>query len=325
MIMTDRANFDAILLLTQRLGRGDNGGAKPLTLSEWNRLVVLLKDHDLEPQALLEPDGLSLLEEWNQAGIATERVSSLLARGAALAFAREKWSNAGIWAITRLDPEYPARLKERLAGQRPVVLFGCGPRANLDDGGLAIVGARNSDDEDLEFAKLLGAAAAKSDRAVISGGSRGVDQYAMSGALERDGRVIGVLSHGLLQWATSREMRSHADQLTLISPFNPDAGFSAGNAMSRNKYIYCLADAAVAVNSVEGKGGTWTGALECLKRQWTPVWLRAQGASGSGNRALVGKGARSLGDGDEDADADTLIEQIFTAPMAEVVEQRSLW
>ena len=35
------------------------------------------------------------------------------------------------------------------------------------------------------------------------------------------------------------------NNLVLISPFYPDAGFNVGNAMQRNKYIYCLSDAAM--------------------------------------------------------------------------------
>lgn len=40
-----------------------------------------------------------------------------------------------------------------------------------------------------------------------------------------------------------------AMNLVLMSPFNPEAGFDVGNAMARNKYVYCLADAAVVVHS----------------------------------------------------------------------------
>jgi hypothetical protein len=61
--------------------------------------------------------------------------------------------------------------------------------------------------------------------------------------------------------------------LVLVSPFNPEAGFDVGNAMARNKYIYCLSDAAIVVATSKGSGGTWSGATENLKRNWAPLWV----------------------------------------------------
>src|SRR5690606_42161140 len=83
-----------------------------------------------------------------------------------------------------------------------------------------------------------------------------------------------------------------AGDLVLVSPFNPEAGFNVGNAMARNKHIYCLSDAAVVVNSKPDKGGTWTGATEDLKSGWVPLWVQHKDDPASGNAALVQKGAR---------------------------------
>ena len=55
-------------------------------------------------------------------------------------------------------------------------------------------------------------------------------------------------------------------RLALVSPYDPAAGFNVGHAMGRNKLIYALADAALVVSSDYQKGGTWTGAVEQLKR-----------------------------------------------------------
>jgi len=80
----------------------------------------------------------------------------------------------------------------------------------------------------------------------------------------------------------------------LVSPFYPEAGFNVGNAMSRNKYIYSLADAAVVVTSAVGSGGTWSGAIENLRRRWVPLWVRPSADEMSGNTALMRQGARAL-------------------------------
>ncbi len=60
-----------------------------------------------------------------------------------------------------------------------------------------------------------------------------------------------------------------------------------------NRYIYALADYAVVVDSAEREGGTWAGAIEDLRHEWTPLYVRDPGDK-PGNRALIAKGARSF-------------------------------
>ena len=76
----------------------------------------------------------------------------------------------------------------------------------------------------------------------------------------------------------------------LVSPFYPEAGFNAGNAMGRNRYIYTLADQALVIDSALRSGGTWEGAVEDLKHGWVPLYVRTPG-EGAGNAALVAEGA----------------------------------
>ena len=64
--------------------------------------------------------------------------------------------------------------------------------------------------------------------------------------------------------------------------------------MGRNKHIYFLADAAVVVASAKGRGGTWTGALENIKRQWVPLWVYDNQQAKSGNAKIVVNGGRWL-------------------------------
>ncbi|WP_419638186.1 DNA-processing protein DprA, partial [Thiolapillus sp.] len=128
---------------------------------------------------------------------------------------------------------------------------------------------------DLAYSRDLGALAAGNGYSIVSGGARGVDEAAMLGALEAEGTVIGVLANNLLRACSSARYRKYlmANNLVLISTFYPEAGFNAGNAMQRNKYIYCLSDAAMVVHSGE-KGGTWNGAFENIRKQWTPLWVK---------------------------------------------------
>ena len=151
----------------------------------------------------------------------------------------------------------------------------------------------------------VGGLAASAGQTVVSGGARGVDQAAMRGALEAGGRAIGVLADRLERASLERSNRDRllAQQLVLISPYDPMAGFNVGNAMSRNKLIYALADAALVVNSDLGKGGTWAGAVEQLEKlRLVPVFVRTGDPASAGLEGLEKKGALPWPD-PEDADA----------------------
>jgi predicted Rossmann fold nucleotide-binding protein DprA/Smf involved in DNA uptake len=283
----------AVILLTVPFGKTD---AKPLSVREWARLALWLKDHELEPSRLLKGDPKSLLSSWMDRTVTPERVEGLLDRGGALGLALEKWQRTGLWIITRSEADYPERLKRKLRLDSPPVLFGCGNRALLNKGGIAVVGSRDADEDDLSFSTSLARTAAYQGLSVVSGAARGVDESAMLGALENEGTAVGVMADSLLRAATSAKYRKHllAGDLVLVSPFNPEVGFNVGNAMARNKYIYCLSDAAVVVNSTPDKGGTWNGAVENLKNAWVPLWVRRYDSSRSGNPALAQMGAHWL-------------------------------
>ncbi|URL60429.1 DNA-protecting protein DprA [Luteibacter flocculans] len=296
----------AVLLLTAWLGKPDRGEAAPLAPREWGRFALWLKEQGHSPADLLDSRDLpTLLQGWADRAIDLPRIQRLLERGVAMGIALEKWERAGLWVITRSDPEYPSRLKRLLKTDAPPVLFGSGDRDLLDRGGIAVVGARDIGPEDLAFTGKLGGQIAMDGRSVVSGGARGADETAMLAALAQGGTVIGILADGLLRASSSAKYRSSlvGGNLVLISPFNPEAGFHAGNAMARNKYIYCLADAAIVIKSARGTGGTWNGAIETLKNGWVPVWVKPHADHASGNAALADAGAFWLPETVSDFDA----------------------
>ena len=149
-------------------------------------------------------------------------------------------------------------------------------------------------DADLDYSRALGQRAAAAGVSIVSGGARGVDETAMLGALQSEGTAVGVMADSLLRACTGAKYRAYLAQndLVLVSPFYPEAGFNTGNAMQRNKYVYCLADAGVAVHSGTS-GGTWNGATEVLKKGWVPLWVRPNDDPDAGNQALLAMGAHS--------------------------------
>ncbi|TSB24816.1 DNA-processing protein DprA [Psychrobacter sp. YGAH215] len=285
----------ATLLLTSYFSKSSNESAKPLSNAEWGRFALWLKEKSITPADLLVGDPQSLLQGWHDTRISAERIIELLKRGHSLALAMEKWQRAGLWVVTRSDTEYPKRLKQRLKTDCPPVLFGCGNKDLLNSGGLAVIGSRNASDSDLAFTDQIGAKAASENIAIISGGARGVDETVMIGAMQQGGMVVGVMADRLLRAATSSKWRQGLmdGHVVLISPFYPEAGFNVGNAMARNKYIYCLADSSLVIHSGK-KGGTLSGAQENLKKAWVPLWIKQTTDKDAANVDLVAKGGSWL-------------------------------
>ena len=284
------------MLLTVSFGKAESAFANPLTPTEWGKFAGWLKESGHAPDDLLKSDLSNLLQGWEHPKVTVERLQALLNRGAMLGFALERWQRAGLWVVTRSDDDYPSRLKQLLGRTAPAILFGCGNKKLLNASGIAVVGGRHADDVDIRFAASIGRQVAECGKLVVSGGAAGVDQEAMLGALRAEGTAVGVLSENLLRYATSAKYRSHltSADLVLTSPFNPEARFHVGNAMARNKYVYCLAEEAVVVSSTRDKGGTWNGAVENLTKGWVPLWVKRTEAPGSGNPDLVERGGRWL-------------------------------
>ena len=286
--MATSGNSDAVLLLTAHLSGSDDSGAKPLTTEEWWAFAHWLKERNATLENLLENADEVLGGRSNPRGT-TERIKRLLDRGSALGLAKDKWAQAGLWWLTSADEDYPDRLKKRLGRASPAVLYGCGCRTllcSMSYRGIAVVGSRDASENDLSWTQAFGEAVANAGYSVVSGGARGIDQAAMFGALDKGGTVVGILADSLLRMSSSKMYRSYlrSQDLVLISSFNPEAGFTVGKAMQRNKYIYCLSDQALVVRSGI-KGGTWEGAIENMKKQWVPIWVRRD-SDGSGNTAL---------------------------------------
>lgn len=313
-------NTQAILLLTAPLivGRGTST-SELLTPREYKHLARHLRDIGQQPADLIGADGADVSRACETV-VAADRLQRLLGRGVLLAHAVDRWQTRAIWVISRADADYPRRLKDRLQGDAPAVLYGCGDIGRLDHGGLAVVGSRRVEEALIDYTMSVASLAARSSRAVISGGAKGIDQAAMRGALEAGGQVCGVLADSLERNAMTREHRDLVldGQLTLVSPYDPSAGFNVGHAMQRNKLIYALADASLVVSSDVGKGGTWAGAVEQLGRlRLVPVYVRSTGDPSPGLDALLEKGALAW----PNPDVETF-EEVFTSPAATVLDTK---
>ncbi len=280
----------AIILLCGVFGK--DRSENPLSLAEYSSLVRWLIGVKMRPGDLLQKENIA--EASMGAGIDRQRLESLLGRGVQLGFAVEEWQRNGIWIISRSDTNYPARYKKHLKDKAPPLLFGVGDRSLLNGGGLGIVGSRSVDKDGEAFTCQVAESCAYNRIPVVSGGARGVDQISMTAALEAGGITIGILAENLLKKSVERSARYAITdgRLLLLSPYHPNARFTVGTAMGRNKLIYAMADYGLVVSAEYKKGGTWSGATEELKRENPrPVFVRTGNNTPRGNSNLLELGA----------------------------------
>lgn len=288
----------ATLLLCGTLGKG-NGVARPLTLPQYNAVVQALVSLRKRPSDLLHDDGLvervcSLPVENTRLKepASAERMKALLDRGFALSMSINHWAQYSVRPIGRGDGLYPARMKQYLKEKAPAVLYYAGKEALWQGGGMAFVGSRDISDEATEAIRRVVRECVDAGMPVVSGGAKGADLTSMQAAFGYGGNVIAALPGDLLKTCLSRENRQAigAGSVLLFSAVDPDERFSPINAMDRNKYIYAMADYAFVAQS-DVKGGTWTGAVEELKRHGHhPVYVYMGHSRVEGCAKLVAQG-----------------------------------
>ena len=326
MNVTDYLSEDGLVVLALcsafALPEGGGGGeAAPFTLSEWNKLARQIHDSPLkQPAALTGRTAEELAKDLALPSEDAARVARLLDRSGRQALELEGLFSRGMWAMTRIDAQYPKKLRDTLKHQAPTVLFGAGDPQRLSRGGVAVIGSRNIDEAGTAFAQEVGRKAAAARLSVVSGGARGTDRLAMGAALDAGGIALGVLADSLERTVRQPDLRQLLldGQLVLLTPFAPAAGFSVGTAMGRNKVIYGLADFAVVVSSDHQTGGTWAGAVEALKAGWCPVFARDGADVPKGNRELLKLGAAPLTEAElraTDSLADWLRDHAKTKPV----------
>lgn len=279
-----------LLLLCSQLGLDDS--VKPLILREWNPLVRKMQAASLRPSDLPALSESDLRSKLDLAPDHLSRISQLISRDIQPNLSR--LASLGIFPLTRADSDYPEKYRQRLKDSAPAVLFYAGEKALLGQPGIAVVGSRHLDEAGQECAKFVGNACGLSGQVLYSGGAKGVDTLSTESALEARGTAVGVLADSLeRQVKVQKEALSRGD-LCLVTPYSPNAGFSVGAAMGRNRLIYCLADYAIVVASDAEMGGTWAGATETLKNKWVPVFVLEHAHMPDGNKLLLQRGALSF-------------------------------
>lgn len=283
-----------ILLVGRLLG---NDGAEALRASEYWKLCEVVGP----PGGLLGRAEEQLVAECGLGLDLAARVVALLGRATAMAFELDRFEQMGIAVLTPFDEDYPARLGERLGTAAPVVLYAAGSAGVLGRPGVGVVGSRTVSPAGAELAGAVAERAARLEMPLVSGGARGVDQTAMNAAFEAGGTVVGVLAESLARKLRGPDIRRaiHEGRTLMCTPYSPEAPFSAGNAMGRNKLVYALSAVTFVVAAEVEAGGTWAGATEALRRGFGPVAVWRGPGEGPGNARLEARGATPVTSLDE--------------------------
>lgn len=278
------------ILLCSYLGISDEESLKPLTMKEWNEFLDNVTQHGEQPSVVIHSD-TNFFKETGYNQEFTERMKKLLFRGGAVAFALDELTKKGIDIVTLFDPDYPKLLKRKLKRKSPPVLFYSGDISLAQKIGIGIVGSRNIDEDGIRFTQKLVEKAASERLIIYSGGAKGIDTTSEKAAVESGSAAVSFIADSLLSKIRKKDILDsiiNKKQL-LFSDVKPDVGFSAARAMNRNKYIYASSYGTFVVASDYNKGGTWTGATEALKKEWTKVFVWNH-KEYNGNQKLIEKG-----------------------------------
>lgn len=269
------------LLLTSHLGNPDR---RPLTPPQLRLLTKRMTqasppgdDCELEPRHLI-----ALGLDWEL----SERIVTLLGDTELLAWYLHRARRLGCVPITRSDPRYPARIRRRLGPESPGCLWLMGDPSLLKVPSAALVGSRELQPQNREFASQTGIQAAKQGLALVSGNARGADTVGQNACLAAGGQVICVIADEL---HTKREQSG----VLYISEEDYDAPFSASRALHRNRVIHALGEVTIAAQCSFRKGGTWDGSTANLRYGYTPLCCFRDGSQAS--QELAQMGARLIG------------------------------
>ena len=189
---------------------------------------------------------------------------------------------ADVAVITRLDAQFPQRLREQLGARCPAALFCRGDLRLLQRPCISVVGSRHLASPGAQFAAQAGRLAAREGFTLCSGDAMGADRTAQEACLRGGGSVL-IFPATELVYCPVRENVLYAAEGGF------ELGFSAQRALGRNRFIHAMGEKTLVAQTGFGKGGTWNGSLDNLQHEYSPLFVFDDGSEGA--RALCARGA----------------------------------
>ena len=248
------------LMLTSHLS---DPQSKPLTVAQFRKLAARVRESaaPCEQRSLKVTDLIAL----GYGSAEAERIVDLLSREAELDYYVNQAKKANCYPITRVSPEYPPMLRQRLGYDSPGCLWAKGDQSLLQKPMIALVGSRELRGKNRAFAEEAGLQAAKQGYVLLSGNARGADQTAQQACLDAGGQVISVV-------ADSLEKCKENPNILYLSEDGYQLPFSAQRALSRNRIIHAMGVMTLVAQCTLEKGGTWKGTEQNLRHGWSPVF-----------------------------------------------------
>lgn len=263
----------------------DDSLPKPFTRAALQTLI--------ESQAL---DGLVLRETASVSQKMLLRARILLTRTTAVFERIQAYEEQDYHGLVRKSPEWPAAL-HALRRDEPHFLFAKGNLDLLKTRCVAVAGSRVIAESTAGVAARLGGMMADEKLTMVCGGAFGVDTAAQNAILDAGGSLIVVpaVPAERIVRRMKEERALDKGQLLILCDALPDSPFSAAKALGRNHTIYALGEAAIVVASRNGVGGSWRGATDCLRGEFSPVFAPDEPSKDfDGNRALYDWGAQPI-------------------------------
>jgi DNA processing protein len=223
--------------------------------------------------------------------------------------ARHAVEDAGLFALCRHDPAYPAALGS--LGDGPSVLYGAGPQARLgellEEPCVAIVGTRRASAYGLEVARELARGLSAARVTVVSGMALGIDAAAHRGALDAEANTIAVLACGA-ERAYPRTNRGLYERIVasgvVLGELPPGTPPRRWTFPARNRIMAGLAAVTVVVEAAERSGSLITARFaEDLGREVGAVPGRVTSRMAAGSNRLLRDGAHVILDAADVLDA----------------------
>lgn len=254
------------LLLTSNLGNPDR---KPLTVAQMRDLFQ--RSEQMKKSDISRDVDVYDFVSIGYSPKAAQHIIDLLHDELLLQHYLLKARKADCIPVTRATECYPPSVRRRLGLESPGTLWAKGDLALLDKPKISLVGSRDLNPRNAEFAREAGRQAALQGYVLVSGNARGADKLAQNACLDAGGQVISVVADSL----TTHKQKNN---ILYLSENSFDEEFSSQRALSRNRCIHAMGEKVLVAQSSYQHGGTWDGTVKNLRHHWSDVFCFADGS-----------------------------------------------
>ena len=271
-----KAGERGFLLLTSQLGDPER---KPLTVAQFRVLAsrAVQKNTVHQSRELTDGDLVSLGYDRQTA----LRILGLLQDGERLDRYLFLGKRQNCYPVCRVSANYPGTVHQRLGLNAPGSLWLKGDASLLQLPRISLVGSRDLEGENREFAETVGREAARQGFVLVSGNARGADRAAQDACLAAGGKVICVVADELHKYHGQKNVLYVAED-------GFDVAFSNQRALSRNRVIHTLGYFTFVAQCGLGTGGTWDGTVKNLHYRWSPVFCFGDGSPAAAELEQLG-------------------------------------